>query len=107
MISLPAFKRGDTWSLTSTLARNKSPVDITGYGIISQIRKSDRTLVADLEALVPDQTKHPGVFILRPVDPDTNGWPIAALICDIVFKIGDKVVTTETFSLPVIEEVTK
>lgn len=107
MITFPPFKRGDTWSLTATFTKNKTGVDLTGTTIKSQIRKPDKSLVADLDVAYADQAKFPGVFVLTPVDPSTKDWPLDRLICDIVFSANGRVISTETFTIPVVTEVTQ
>lgn len=107
MVTLPPFKRGDTWSLTAAFTKNKTGVDITDVGIKSQIRKSSKELVTELIVTKADQVKSPGYFVLTPADPDTSNWPIDRLVCDVVFSSAGRVISTETFTIPIITEVTK
>lgn len=107
MVTLPPFKRGDTWSLTAAFTKNKIGLDLTDISIKSQIRKPNKELVTDLVVTKADQSKSPGYFILTPTDPNTENWPIDRLICDVVFSNKDRVISTETFTIPIIIEVTK
>ena len=107
MITLPNFKRGDTWSLDCTYKRQGTPVSVADISIRSQIRKADYTMVTDLTVTKGDQAKAPGTFALTPKVSDTATWPLDKLICDIEFTAGGVVLSTETFTIPVVEEVTK
>lgn len=107
MITLPNFKRGDTWSLDCTYKRAGTPTSIETISIRSQIRKSDYTMVTELNVAKADQAATPGKFTLTPKVADTKTWPLGSLICDIEFTMNGVVLSTETFSIPVVEEVTQ
>ena len=107
MITLPNFKRGDTWSLDCTYKRQGTPVSVADISIRSQIRKSDYTMVTDLIVTKGDQATKPGTFALTPKVSDTTTWPLDKLICDIEFTSNGVVLSTETFTIPVVEEVTQ
>ncbi len=105
MKMLDKFKRGATFSLACTWKVGGVPAPITGLTITSQLRDQNDTLIDDLR-VVPndlDVTK----FTLVPVTPDTSAWPVGLLVCDIKTVQGGIETPSETFQIPVIEEVTK
>ena len=83
-----------------------APVDITGYGITSQIRDGVGVLLATLAFTVnPDQSGHKGEFTIN--DTDTSDWPTGSYLCDIFFTQGSKVRPTETFEIHVTKRQTQ
>lgn len=107
MKAIAPFKRGDTFSLACTWKVDGVPASISGLTITSQIRSVSGALVAQLRVVADDQTASPGKYALVPVNPDTNLWPIGDNYCDI--QIDDQGIdrSSETFVVPVIEDVTK
>ena len=103
------FKRGDTFSLQCTYKDSAgAPASVTGLTINSQIRNSyGGTLVATLTAVPLDQTTHVGQFNLVPVVSDTSGWPVGNLICDLQITNGTTVRSSDSFIIPVVEDVTQ
>lgn len=108
MATLNQFKRGDTFGLTCTYKNGGVPASLDTISIRSQLRNGD-ALVCNFTANKADQATNPGVFTLSPAAPnnDTSAWPTGLLVCDIEFTEGGTVRSTETFSIPVIDEVTK
>lgn len=104
-VSLPEFKRGDTFSMTCTYKEAGVPQNLTPISIKSQIREATN-LVTELTAVIADQTTHPGVFVLTPQSANTANWPLGNLLCDIQFTEGEAVRSTETFYIQIIEQVT-
>lgn len=104
MKTLNKFKRGATFSLACTWKQNGAPAPITGLTITSQLRKADRTLVDDLRVIADttDNTR----FTLVPTNADTGAWPVGMLICDIKTVVDGIERLSETFQIPVVEEVT-
>ena len=102
---LEKFKRGATFSLACTWKVGGVATPITGLTITSQLRKQNGDLVDDLRVIpnTADNTK----FTLVPTNPDTSAWPVGLLDCDIKTAQGGIEVPSETFQIPVIEEVTK
>jgi len=103
---LSEFKRGDTFMLTCTHKVAGVATSVTGYTIASQIRNRYGRLVATLEAELANQGTSPGVFYLTPTDPDTTGWEIGRHDCDIELYDGGVIRSTQTFVVPVAEDVT-
>ena len=104
-ISLPEFKRGDTFAMTCTYKQDGTPYDITSIDIKCQI-KQGTTLVTEMNVTKADQTARPGVFVLTPQSAETVLWPLGSLLCDIQFTEGGVVRSTETFYVTIIEQVT-
>jgi hypothetical protein len=103
--SLPEFKRGDTFSLTCTYKTDGVPTSITGYTIRSQIRQTNKTLVAILTATLANQSTSPGVFTLTP-DTNTEDWPVETLVCDIEITENGAIRSTNTFAVPIVRDIT-
>lgn len=105
---LSNFKRGDTFSLSCTWKDNGSPASIAGLEIKAQIRNSyGLNLVDDLVVTPLNQVNHIGQFVLTPLHPDTSYWPIGSLICDLQITKDSVVRSSDSFLIPVIEDVTK
>lgn len=107
MKSIAPFKRGDTFSLACTWKVDNQPTSIVGLTINSQIRSGTGALVATLQVVADDQTTNPGKYALIPIDPDTSKWPLGDAYCDI--QVDDQGIdrSSETFVIPIIEDVTK
>lgn len=107
MKTIAPFKRGDTFSLACTWKVDNTPTDITGLTITSQIRASSGALIVELRVVAENQTTNPGKYALVPVNPDTHLWPIGDAYCDI--QVDDQGVdrSSETFLIPIIEDITK
>ena len=105
-VSIPPIKRGDSFVLACTYKQNGVAHDVTDYNIRSQVRDSTGALVEELTATKANQTTSPGVFVLSAAAP--NEWPVDVLSCDIQFSDSEDVVrSTQTFKIPVIEDVTQ
>lgn len=108
MNSLAQFKRGDTFSLACTWKQSGVATSITGLTIAAQIRNPyGMSLVADLSVVAGNQTTNPGAFILVASNPDTSDWPIGSLICDLQITNGSTIRSSDSFLIPVIEDVTR
>lgn len=100
------IKRGDTFTLACTYKQNGVAYDITNFTIRSQVRDSSGALVEELTTAKADQTTNPGVFVLSAANP--MDWPVDILSCDIQFSDSEDVVrSTQTFQIPVVEDVTQ
>jgi hypothetical protein len=104
-VSLPKFKRGDTFALTCIYKQEGIAHDLTNITIKCQIREAT-ILVTDLDVTKANQTTNAGVFVLTPSVGDTTTWPSGNLLCDIQFTEGGVVRSTETFFVSLIEQVT-
>jgi hypothetical protein len=99
-------KRGDTFTLACTYKQNGVVFNVTPFTIRSQVRDSSGALVEELTATKANQTTNTGVFVLSAADP--MDWPVDVLSCDIQFADGDGIVrSTQTFKIPVVEDVTQ
>lgn len=98
------FKRGDTFSLACTYKVGGTPSSVSAFDIESQIRNKRGLLISTLNATKLVAT---GQFTLTPEDSDTSGWPIDVLQCDIQMSEGGTIRSTDTFSIVVVEEITR
>lgn len=107
MKSTAPFKRGDTFSLTCTWKVDGAAVDITGLTITSQLRSADGGLIDDLRVVAGNQTTNTGQFTLLPTDVSTAAWPLGDAYCDI--QVDDQGIdrSSETFIVPIVEDVTR
>jgi hypothetical protein len=97
-------KQGDTLDWVLTLSELGSPVDITSFTILAQIRNSD-TLIASLTVVVVDAAN--GLFALRATPAQTDTWAAGTHSCDIEFTDGSgNVFSTETFTVVILEDIT-
>lgn len=97
-------KRGDSFILACTYKQNGVPTSVELFNIRAQVRDSSDALVQALLVEKANQTTNPGVFVLNAGIIDE--WPIDLLRCDIQFSEGETVRSTQTFFIPVEEDVT-
>lgn len=102
--TISPIKRGDSFLLACTYKQNGVATDVSPYTIRSQVRDSSNALVQELSVSKANQTTNPGVFVLS--GGVTSGWPIDLLRCDIQFTENGTVRSTQTFFIPVEEDVT-
>ncbi|MBU3640023.1 hypothetical protein [Polynucleobacter sp. AP-RePozz3-80-G7] len=127
MKALSPFKRGDTFSLDCTNKKrradaNGAPIKVDGKYIYDPEALTNQTLIkAQLRdpvtmSLVDDlqivfnanQTDSPGKFVmLSSVNADTGTWPLGSVICDLEVTVNGKVRSSDSFLIPIIEDVTK
>lgn len=106
--TLPAtiapIKRGDSFYLACVYKQNNVATDVDQYTIRAQVRDSSDNLVQELIVQKANQTTNPGVFVLSA--GIISDWPIDLLRCDIQFSEEQTVRSTQTFMIPVEEDVT-
>lgn len=107
MKALPDFKRGDSFTASCVYKIDGVPTSLTGKAIAAQIRTADLALIDALAVAIPDQTTNPGRFTLTATPAQTALWPVAGLRCDIQFSQGGAVQSTDTFLVPVVQDITK
>lgn len=90
--------------MACTYKQNGVATSVSAYAIRAQVRDSSDALVQELSVEKADQTSNPGVFILSA--GIITSWPIDLLRCDIQFTEGQTVRSTQTFYIPVEEDVT-
>ena len=98
------IKRGDSFLLACTYKENGVAKTIEAYTVRAQVRDSSGVLVQELTTSKADQSTNPGVFVLSA--GVISSWPIDLLRCDIQFTEGQTVRSTQTFYIPVEEDVT-
>lgn len=103
--TIKPIKRGDSFNMACTYKENGTPANLTQYTINSQLRDSGDNLVQALLVTKADQSSLPGAFVLSAID--TSVFPIDLLRCDIQFVEGTTTRSTQTFFIPVEEDVTR
>lgn len=98
------IKRGDSFLMACTYKQDGVSTSVQPYTIRAQVRDSSDNLVQELTVEKADQTTNPGVFILSA--GVISAWPIDLLRCDIQFAEGQTIRSTQTFYIPVEEDVT-
>ena len=104
------FKRGDTFAATCTYKQAGVAVPITTQEIKSQLRTESGKLVCDFLVTVnPNQTTYPGQFTLTLANPAlTETFPAPAdLFCDIQVKQNGSIISTSTFIIPTVMDITR
>lgn len=119
MQTLPPFKRGDTFQL-GCLAKDADgePEDLANVTVRAQVRlpgtkfSPEPTFVAELQVSKANQSTHRGEFSLTALPAVTKGWtagpdsnPVLHIV-DIEKSLSGVVVSSETFAVPVILDVT-
>jgi hypothetical protein len=102
--AISPVKRGDTFTLVCTYKQDGIPTNVEQFMIRAQVRDSSDALVQALLVTKADQVTNPGVFTLSA--GIIAGWPIDLLRCDIQFSEEETVRSTQTFFIPVEEDVT-
>lgn len=105
LTTLAPVKRGDTFILACIYKQNGIPADLTQYSIRAQVRDSSGDLIEELDVTKANQALSPGAFAMSAVNPPD--WPIDTLQCDIQFMEETTIRSTQTFYIPVQEDVTK
>ena len=103
--TIQPIKRGDSFLMACVYKEDGVPYDVTNFTIRSQVRNSSDALVQELTVNKADQSTDPGAFVLAAGVIDD--WPIDLLRCDIEFSEGATVRSTQTFMIPVVEDVTR
>lgn len=98
------IKQGDSFVLACTYKQNDTPSSVELFSIRAQVRDSSDNLVQEFAVAKANQTSNPGVFTLSA--GLTTSWPIDLLRCDIQLSEGGTVRSTQTFYIPVEEDVT-
>lgn len=104
------FKRGDTFSATCTYKVAGVPQPLSTQQIASQLRTEDGKLVSNLLVTKdPNQVTNVGKFTLTLANPaDTALFPAPAnLYCDIQVTDNNVIVSTSTFIIPVVVDITR
>ena len=96
------IKRGDSFIFTNNqlLDTNNEPVDLTGWGVRSQIRDRSMSLVDELDVTISQ-------FDYSIVKMNTESWPVVDLFWDVEYTAPDGTVfSSETITVKVIQDVT-
>lgn len=103
------FIRGDSFEFSGpvTLLQNGTALtDLTGWEAISQLRKEDGSLIADLN--VSWLSTAPPIINLECPASQTRSWPVGGARLDIEFTSPTgKVVSTSIATLSITQDVTR
>ena len=101
--TISPVKKGDTFTLVGTYKQDNVPADITSFDIRAQVRDARGALVDELVITKADQLTDIGVFTVSGGNID---WLPGEYQCDIEFSNGGTVRSTQTFFIPVVQDVT-
>lgn len=101
---LSPIKRGDSFVLACIYKQDGVPTNVDQYTIRAQVRDSSDNLVQELSISKANQTANPGAFAMSAGPTPT--WPIDLLRCDIQFSEEQTIRSTQTFYIPVEEDIT-
>ena len=104
MKCLSPFKRGDTLVLECILKQDGDPISVEFAVITSQIRRVNQELVTEMN--VTKNLAEIGKFSLTPVE-DTSTFPVETLICDVQIEDGGFIRSSQTFTIPMVEDITR
>ena len=102
-------KKGDTLSYSCSWKDSTgTAINLTGYTIASQVRATG--FVGNLTVTITDAVN--GLFTLSATATQTATWPVtdgasSRVFCDIQFTLGAVVVSTETFQIIVVQDITQ
>lgn len=102
---LPPIKRGDTFELSCVYKQDGAAIDITALSIRSQVRDEYGVLVEELTVTKSNQATYPGMFSLAAAAP--IAWAASMVSCDIQFSSAGLVQSTQTFKIPIVDDVTQ
>ena len=111
MKTLGNFKRGDSFAFYANLTDKATgdPIDIDANLIMCQVRNSTGKLYATLD--VSKHAEIAGRYLFQTTRTVTSTWPASQmgvlLYVDIQFTLNDVTSSTETFSVNVMQDVTK
>ncbi len=100
------IKRGDTLDLQCACTVDGVAVDLTGWSVACQLRGPGGEVVHAFEPVITDAAA--GQFRLRALPAKTATWPTGTLTGDIQYTDpSGRVMSTRTFTLPCLEDVTQ
>lgn len=100
-----SVKRGDTLAF---IARRKNADGTPRTGEAAKLRSQVRTPKGLLLAeLVVTEVDPPGDYLFQVGALITKDWPVGTHDCDIQFKDGDTVISSTTFNIVVVKDVTR
>lgn len=104
MQSLGTFKKGDSFAFYNII-KDEADTPIVGKAsnLKCQIRDSQYKLIDNL--VIEEDLTTPGKYIFKSLD--TSKWNNTLLYLDIEYREGDIIVSTDTVSLFIEEDITK
>jgi hypothetical protein len=97
------LKRGATLDLTIGIQTDTgTPVDLTGAGVVSQVRTAADEWVAALAPVITGVAGAVAITVL-----DTSAWPLGLLRCDVRVSLAGRIAFSDTFGILVTRSVTQ
>jgi hypothetical protein len=104
-----SHKKGDTLSYACSWKDSSGvAINLTGYTLACQVRATN--FVDTLTTTVTSAVN--GLFTLSATATQTATWPVtdgslSRLFCDVQFTVGAVVVSTETFQIVIVQDITQ
>ena len=100
-------KRGDTFEVSGTLtnADTGTPISLATCAVTSMVRGMTGGLVEILAVTITDAAA--GEFTATANAAAVQDWPVGTLYCDIQFAFPDSTVSSETFEVRCLEDITR
>lgn len=95
------IKRGDSFAFYANF-KDSDGAPISYENIKCQIRKRDGTLLEDMTIAT---TETAGRYLFSA--GSTDAWPIGILESDIEVVVGEKTISSETFRIEVVKDITR
>jgi hypothetical protein len=109
MHRLPPHKTGDTINWGAALTDDAGvAISLTGYAVAAQIRDPEGALIAAL-VYTPDADQvgaGKGRYALS-YPGSTQNFPLGNHRCDIEYSYSGTVISTETFIVPIVDDITQ
>lgn len=98
------IKRGDTLELSVLLKDDESnPIDLDIANITCQMRDKNKVVIDDFSI---SQTNEVGKYLFK-ANGDEKEYPLGILYIDIEFNINEKIISSETFTIEIVEDITR
>ncbi|CAB4125015.1 hypothetical protein UFOVP59_67 [uncultured Caudovirales phage] len=107
-----SHKQGDTFSASCVWTDSTSTaINLTGYTITSQVRVLSGVIFVDTLSVTITSAVN-GAFTVSATPSATASWPVTTgqynrMFCDIQFSKAGVVVSSETFEIIVVKEITQ
>lgn len=100
-------KRGDTLQLGCAY-KDRAGVaqSLAGLVVRCHVRNAADALLAELTVDLSDQALYPGEFALSATPAETASWPAGRYFLDIQITNGAAVISSETATLKVLQDIT-
>ena len=107
--SIVKVKAGATIEWHARWMKNRTPVDLTGYTVKSQIRDTAGNLILELTVEKEDQAVYPGGYVLKATSLQTSTIRTGVCDIDVVYTNIDSGAAEpiETFLVEFVKRITR